>query len=196
MEPNTQHHTLRRILLLAGTFLAAWVIAYALTPYSPATPARVAALAVLIYICGYLYSKTRSSALAGITAVLFFSAFLWIAHYLRDVTGPSDTSEAERAAKRIAIRQQVEENARKRLTSVGWVDQAKAIAHIPLTDAMALEIEALKKKPVRAANPIAAAPAVVAPAKTETKASAATVAPAKPAAAKPVAPAPAPPTQP
>lgn len=195
MEPNTQHHTLRRILLLAGTFLAAWVIAYALTPYSPVTPARVAVLAVLIYICGYLYSKTRSSALAGITAVLFFSAFLWIAHYLRDVTGPNDTSEAERAAKRIAIRQQVEETARKRLTSVGWVDQAKAIAHIPLTDAMTLEIEALKKKPVRAANPIAMPPAVAAPApaKTETKAPAA---PAKPAAAKPVAPAPAPPTQP
>jgi len=126
--------------------------------------------------------------------------------------GDTDAYEQERAKKRKEARQKIETEAKELLTKSAWVDQGKGTVRIPLDDAMALEIVALKQKQPRpaayavgAAVPVPAS-ATAAPASAPKAAAPATPAAPKsgaPAAAKPAAtpapastPAPAPAAQP
>lgn len=133
--------------------------------------------------------------------------------YLKYRMGATDAYEQQRAAKRVEARLKIEGEAKELLTTSSWVDQAKGTVRIPLEDAMALEVVALKQKQPRAATyrvgapvpvpasalpaPVAApaaAPATTAPKTATTSAPAAAPAPAPtatasaPATAQPTAP--------
>lgn len=87
--------------------------------------------------------------LAARTVLLGFILFLVGgigALFLKQGVGTTDTYEAQRAAKRIKTRLEIEAQAKELLTASAWVDQAKGVVRIPLEDAMALEIQALKQK--------------------------------------------------
>lgn len=71
--------------------------------------------------------------------------------YLKYRMGATDAYEQSRAATRIERRLKIEAEAKELLTTSGWTDQGKGIVRIPLQDAMALEIVALKQKQPRPA---------------------------------------------
>ncbi|PAW77238.1 MAG: hypothetical protein B9S32_12100 [Verrucomicrobia bacterium Tous-C9LFEB] len=77
---------------------------------------------------------------------------------LKRQMGGTDAYELERAKKRVEARQKIETEAKELLTKSGWADQGKGIVRIPLEDAMALELAALKQqKPRPAAYAVGAA---------------------------------------
>lgn len=113
--------------------------------------------------------------------------------------GGTDAYEQERAKKRVEARLKIEAEAKELLTKSTWVDQGKGTVRIPLEDAMALEIVALKQKQPRpAAYAVGAAVPIPASATAAPAAAPKAAAPASPAAAaKPAStPAPVPAAQP
>ena len=96
--------------------------------------------------------------------ILGFSLFGAACVLLLRWGGNFETVEAERGRQRLETRLTLQKEDQKRLTSYGWVDKNKGIAHIPVDRAVALEFPALKNKPVKAGPAIpppapAAAPA-------------------------------------
>lgn len=79
---------------------------------------------------------------------LLFGGLMW---YVLNLAGPGGDAayEQERALKRAAALAEVRARDSKLLGEAGWVDQAKGIAHIPISRAMELEVKALRKKPVQ-----------------------------------------------
>ena len=145
-------------------------------------------------------AHSRASLSTWVGIVLLFALFGII---VLAVIGPAprgSTYEETRAKKRIENLKTVRDEAAKALTTYGWIDKNKGIAHIPIDRAMELAVaELAQKKPVPA-GPIAtpepqaaAAPASPAPASPAPGASPQTR-PAQPAAsppAQPVSPSPA-----
>ena len=86
----------------------------------------------------------------------------------------SDYEEA-RAKKRVENLKTLREEADKALTTYGWIDKTKGLAHIPIERAMELTVAGLAKQKPAPAGPIAA-PETQAPAGAP-----ATAAPASPA---------------
>ena len=96
------------------------------------------------------------------------------------IIGPSQRGsdyEEARAKKRVENLKTLREEADKALTSYGWIDKTKGLAHIPIERALELTVAELAKQKPAPAGPIAA---------PETQAPAG--APASPAPASPVPP--------
>ena len=94
------------------------------------------------------------------------------------IIGPSQRGsdyEEARAKKRVENLKTLREEADKALTSYGWIDKTKGLAHIPSERAMELTVAELAKQKPAPAGPIAA-PETQAPAGAP-----ATAAPASPA---------------
>ena len=105
--------------------------------------------------------------------ILGFGLFGAASVFLLRVGGNFETVEAERAKQRLETRLTLQKEDQKRLSSYGWVDKTKGLAHIPVERAIALEFPALKNKPVKAGPAIpppapAAAPAPAPAAATPT----------------------------
>ena len=74
------------------------------------------------------------------------------------IVGPSPRGsdyEETRARKRIENLKMLREEADKALTTYGWVDKNKGVAHIPITRAMELTVAELAKQRPAPAGPIA-----------------------------------------
>jgi hypothetical protein len=94
------------------------------------------------------------------------------------IIGPSQRRsdyEEARAKKRVENLKTLREEADKALTTYGWIDKTKGLAHIPIERAMELTVAELAKQKPAPAGPIAA-PETQAPAGAP-----ATAAPASPA---------------
>ncbi len=81
-----------------------------------------------------------------------FGLFVWV------VIGASprgDTYEAKRAKAREEKLKTLREEANKTLTTYGWADKAKGVAHVPIERAMELTLADLVTKKPTPANPIA-----------------------------------------
>lgn len=112
---------------------------------------------------------------------------------LKRQMGGTDAFELDRAKKRVEARQKIETEAKELLTKSGWADQGKGIVRIPLEDAMALELAAVKQqKPRPAAYAVGAAVPIPASATAPAPAPAPKADAAKPAPAAKATPAPAP----
>jgi len=135
------------------------------------------------------HSRAPLSTWVGI--VLLFALFGII---VLAVIGPAprgSTYEEKRAKKRMENLKTVRDEAAKALTTYGWIDQKKGIAHIPIDRAMELAAAELAQRKPAPAGPIAtpepqvaAAPASNAPASPAPGASPQT-SPAQPAASPP-----------
>ena len=94
-------------------------------------------------------SSTRTSngflSFLGVTAVL--GTVLVVAVGALAFTGTGgQTLEQRRAAGRLEVRTRLEKEAQEKLTSEGWVDKAKGLVHISVTDAIPLVVAELKSK--------------------------------------------------
>jgi hypothetical protein len=70
--------------------------------------------------------------------------------------GVMDVADADAATNRVAVVTALRVEAEKQLTTVGWVDEAKGIARVPISNAMAMVLPELRAKPVKAAGAIPA----------------------------------------
>jgi hypothetical protein len=100
--------------------------------------------------------------------LLAFAIFAVIASYSSRMTHDYTDYDQQRAAERYATLAKLRDADREALTTADWVDQNKGIVHIPIEEAMNLEVAALKTKPVAMGPPFivpaAPAPATNAPA--------------------------------
>jgi hypothetical protein len=122
-------------------------------------------------------AKARAPLSVWFGIVLLFALFGVI---VLAIIGPSQRGsdyEEARAKKRVENLKMLREEADKALTSYGWIDKTKGLAHIPIERAMELTVAELAKQKPAPAGPIAA---------PETQAPAG--APASPAPASPVPP--------
>ncbi len=103
------------------------------------------------------HSRAPLSTWVGI--VLLFALFGVI---VLAVIGPAprgSSYEETRAKKRMENLKTVRDEAAKALTTYGWIDKNKGIAHIPIDRAMELTVAELAQKKPAPAGPIAAAEA-------------------------------------
>ena len=136
-------------------------------------------------------AQSRAPLSAWLGIVLLFALFGLI---VLAVIGPAprgSTYEETRAKKRMENLKTVRDEAAKALTTYGWIDKKKGIAHIPIDRAMELAVAELAQRKPAPAGPIAtpepqgaAAPASNAPASPAPGASPQT-SPAQPAASPP-----------
>jgi len=81
----------------------------------------------------------------GVTVLLFAVVFVAIASLA--FSGRSgQTLEQRRAANRIEVRTRLEKEALEKLTSEGWVDKAKGLVHVSISDAIPLAVAELRSK--------------------------------------------------
>ena len=101
-------------------------------------------------------AQTRAPLSVWFGIVLLFALFGVI---VLAIIGPaqrgSDYEEA-RAKKRVENLKTLREEADKALTSYGWIDKTKGLAHIPIERAMELTVAGLAKQKPAPAGPIAA----------------------------------------
>jgi hypothetical protein len=81
----------------------------------------------------------------GIITLLFAVAVIGIGA-LRLSGNPGQTLEQRRAANRIDVRTRLENEAREKLNSEGWVDKAKGLVHVSIADAIPLAVMELRSK--------------------------------------------------
>jgi len=81
----------------------------------------------------------------GVTMVLFVVTIVAIGLLRISGTG-GETLEQRRAAGRIAVRNRLDMEAQEKLHSEGWVDKAKGLVHVSITDAMLLTVAELRSK--------------------------------------------------
>ena len=115
-------------------------------------------------------ARSRASLSTWVGIVLLFALFGII---VLAVIGPAprgSTYEETRAKKRMENLKTVRDEAAKALTTYGWIDKNKGIAHIPIDRAMELTVADLARQKPASAGPIAtpepqaaAAPASPAP---------------------------------
>ncbi len=115
----------------------------------------------------YYFRSAASTFFVVLGLLMLFAAF---SLYFRSAAESNDSFEAERARKRIETRMQLEKESSALLNSVGWADPSKGLVHIPINDAMTMELAALKSKTPHPAYAIAVLPppAAVAPANGKT----------------------------
>jgi len=122
-----------------------------------------------------------------------FAIFAAIGGYSARMTETYTDYDADRAAQRMENLKQVQDAEGKLINPVDdqgkptakWIDQDKGIICIPITEAMAKEVDALKAQPVAAGCEIPGTVPAPAPAPTPASTNAAPVAPAKPGAPAP-----------
>jgi hypothetical protein len=96
---------------------------------------------------GFLFTITWS--LIGI------SLFAFVVVYMVHLSGRTDAYEAKLALERIERLNKLQGENQDKLTTYGWVDEGKGVVRIPLERAIELQIDSLRDKPVKAAEPIA-----------------------------------------
>ena len=116
--------------------------------------------------------------------LLGFVLFAVIGVYSSHMTWIYPDYDQQRVAERSATLAKLRETENKTLTTVDWVDQDKKIVHIPITEAMVKELDALKGKPVAMGGPL--------PGTTPAPSINTNAAPAAPAPATPAKPSPTP----
>src|SRR5437762_4469268 len=108
------------------------------------------------------HSRAPLSTWLGI--VLLFALFgVIVLAVIGPVPRRSDYEET-RAKKRAEILKTTRDEAAKALTTYGWIDKNKGVAHIPIARAMELTVAELAQKKPAPAGPIAAAEAQTLPA--------------------------------
>src|SRR5262249_1611117 len=100
------------------------------------------------------HARAPWSAWFGI--VLLFALFGLIVLAIIGPTPPRSDYEETRAKKRIENLKALREEADKALTTYGWIDKNKGVAHIPIERAMELTVTELAKQKPSQAGPIAA----------------------------------------
>ncbi|MEP6667572.1 MAG: hypothetical protein ABJF10_00380 [Chthoniobacter sp.] len=81
----------------------------------------------------------------GVTALLFGVVVIAVA--VLAFSGKSgQTLEERRAAGRIEVRTRLENEAQEKLTSEGWIDKAKGLVHVSITDAIPMAVAELRSK--------------------------------------------------
>jgi hypothetical protein len=116
-----------------------------------------------------------------IGVVLLFAFFAVFAMVMLRASPRGDTYEQKRAKVRAEKLEAAQKETLTALTTYGWVDKTKAVARIPITQAMQLTVAELAEKKPAAAGPIAAPEQSPAPA-TSPAASPAATATASPSA--------------
>lgn len=101
------------------------------------------------------HSRAPWSAWLGI--VLLFVLFGVIVLAIIGAMPRGSDYEEARAKKRIENLKTLREEADKTLTTYGWIDKSKGVAHIPIERAMELTVAELAKQKPSAAGPIATA---------------------------------------
>ena len=104
-------------------------------------------------------AQSRAPLSAWLGIVLLFALFGLI---VLAVIGPAPRGsnyEETRAKKRMENLKTIRDEAAKALTTYGWIDKNKGIAHIPIDRAMELTVAELAQKKPAPAGPIAAAEA-------------------------------------
>ncbi len=101
---------------------------------------------------------------AWLWAVVLFVFFGVIVAIAFSAMQRGSTYEEDRAKARAEKLKTAEEEWTKTLSSYGWVDKGKGVAHIPIRRAMELELADLAAKKPAPAGPIATPPPVEAPA--------------------------------
>jgi len=95
-------------------------------------------------------SERPNGFLSFLWGMLMIGAVVAFVAYRVSHTDGGTGVEAERAAKRISVREQTEKADREKLDSLSWVDKARGVVHLPLARAqqvVALELAAKKKAP-------------------------------------------------
>jgi len=100
------------------------------------------------------HARAPWSAWFGI--VLLFALFGLIVLAIIGPTPRRSDYEETRAKKRIENLKALREEADKALTTYGWIDKNKGVAHIPIERAMELTVTELAKQKPSQAGPIAA----------------------------------------
>jgi hypothetical protein len=114
-----------------------------------------------------------------------FLIFALIAAYSSRMANDTPGYDDQQAAIRIANLQKLQADDEKALTTADWIDQSKGTIRIPINEAMAREIKALKAKPVQMGAAIPGAtptPASAVTAGAPAASPSTNAAPAKPAA--------------
>ncbi len=113
--------------------------------------------------------------MAGILAFLLFGVLaMWMLK-----SGDFETTDQKRAGERRQNLQTLRKAEEEKLTTYGWNDKTKGLAHIPVDRAMELELDALKQKPVQPSSTPVNAPAAPAAAPASASAVAPIPTPAK-----------------
>src|SRR5215469_8680074 len=99
------------------------------------------------------HSRTPLSTWLGV--VLLFVLFGAIVLAIMGPLPRGSDFEETRAKKRVENLKTLREEADKTLTTYGWVDKNKGVAHIPITRAMELTVAELAKQRPAPAGPIA-----------------------------------------
>lgn len=107
--------------------------------------------------------QPRSTFSTWVGIVLLFAFFAMLALVVIGASPRGDTYEKKRAKARAEKLQAAQSEMMTALTTYGWVDKAKGLARIPVTDAMKLTVAELAQKKPAPANPIAT-PAAQSPA--------------------------------
>src|SRR6266853_4936850 len=108
-------------------------------------------------------AQSRAPLSTWVGIVLLFALFGVIVLAIIGPAPRGSSYEETRAKKRVEILKTTRDEAAKALTTYGWIDKNKGVAHIPIARAMELTVAQLaQQKPTRAgpiATPEAQAPA-------------------------------------
>ena len=99
--------------------------------------------------------QPRSTFSTWVGIVLLFAFFGLLALVVIGASPRGSTYEKKRAKARAEKLQAAQSEMMTALTTYGWVDKTKGVAHIPVTDAMKLTVAELEQKKPAPANPIA-----------------------------------------
>jgi hypothetical protein len=99
--------------------------------------------------------QARSTFSTWVGVVLLFAFFAIFALVVIGASPRGSTYEKKRAKARAEKLRTAQSEMMTALTTYGWVDKAKGVAHIPVTEAMKLTVAELAQKKPATANPIA-----------------------------------------
>lgn len=108
--------------------------------------------------------RPRATFSTWIGVLLLFAFFGILALVLLAAAPRGDTYEKKRARVRLDKLEAANKEMLNSLTTYGWVDKAKGVARIPVTEAMKLTMAELSQKKPEPAGPIATSAAPAAPA--------------------------------
>ena len=125
-------------------------------------------------------AQSRAPLSTWVGIVLLFALFGVIVLAIIGPAPRGSSYEETRAKKRVETLKTTRDEAAKALTTYGWIDKNKGVAHIPIDRAMELTLAELAQKKPAPAGPIAAAETQAAAAPANAAAPAAPSAPPQP----------------
>ncbi len=97
-------------------------------------------------------TRTPSGILTFFGGLILLAVFAFLVVWWVRGTGKGDVLGNKRGAARYEARKKLEDQHHAQLTTLGWVDKAKGIAHVPVEDAMKLTLTELKGRKVEAST--------------------------------------------